>query len=139
MKFSQYEIKSLHYCGIIIFVQYLPGNIRIRLIHILTKGKERFLQHIKCKWKIYTVLIKNKDFYSILLGNRILFAVSHVENLDLWHNLSDMKKGHMGIACCLIHLFNTFTWKNMFKSNHILSADFSPFQRRKIKSFYTVF
>lgn len=49
MKFSQYEIKSLHYCGIIIFVQYLPGNIRIRLIHILTKGKERFLQHIKCK------------------------------------------------------------------------------------------
>lgn len=49
MKFSQYEIKSLHYCGIIRFVQYLPGNIRIRLIQILTKGKERFLQHIKCK------------------------------------------------------------------------------------------
>lgn len=45
-------------------------------MQILTKGKERFLQHIKCKWKIYTVLIKNKDFYSILLGNRILFAVS---------------------------------------------------------------
>lgn len=46
---SQYEIKSLHYCGIIRFVQYLPGNIRIKLIQILTKGKERFLQHIKCK------------------------------------------------------------------------------------------